>query len=226
MDSDLPKVIHNLRNKPLILHVIDNLHSAGISDIVAVVGYKGEMVVDVIGPGVKHVWQHEQLGTGHAVMQAENALTGFQGTLILACGDVPLIRPSTFRRLIDESSADSVGAVVLTMIVDKPTGYGRILRDEKGAFLRIVEEKDASPEEKTIREVNTGTYAFDKEFLFQGLKKINRNNAQGEYYLPDALNHVLSTGYAVKTVVLDDPLEGSGINTRDDLHAVESFVAL
>ncbi len=226
MESDLPKVIHLLRDKPLILYVIDNLRNAGISDIITVVGYRGEMVVDVIGPDVKHVWQHEQLGTGHAVMQAEEALADFKGTVVIACGDVPLIKPSTFKTLIDESGRDGVKAVVLTMVLEKPAGYGRIIKDGQDRFVRIVEEKDASPEEKAIKEVNTGTYAFDKDFLFEGLKKINRNNAQGEYYLPDALNHVLASGYAVKTVVLDDPVEGSGINTRNDLEAVASFLAL
>jgi len=225
MESDLPKVIHPLREKPLILYVLDSLRKAGITDIIAVVGYKGEMVLDILDPGVRHVWQRQQLGTGHAVMQAEEALAGFDGTIIIACGDVPLIKPSTFENLIRESRDEKTKAVVLTMTLANPTGYGRIVKNETGEFVRIVEEKDAAPEQRLIKEVNTGTYAFDKAFLFEGLKKINTNNAQREYYLPDALNHVLASGYKVKTVMLDEPIEGSGVNTKNDLLAVESFLA-
>ena len=224
MESDLPKVIQPLRNKPLITYVVDSLRKAGIANIITVVGYKGEMVIDIIGPEIKHVWQRQQLGTGHAVMQAEEALDGFHGTVIIACGDVPLIKPATFQNLIRESGDKNTKAVVLTMTVENPTGYGRIMKNEKNEFVRIVEEKDATPEQRLIKEVNTGTYAFDKNFLFEGLKKINTDNAQREYYLPDALNHVLASGYKVKTVMLDDPIEGSGINTRNDLQTVESFL--
>ncbi len=221
MRSELPKVLHPVMGKPMIKYVIDSLKSAQIKDIYAVVGYKGEQVINSVGDGIKYVWQHEQLGTGHAVMQAEDTLDGFSGNLLIACGDVPFIKPKTFKRLIDESEKDNVKAVILTMELNDPTGYGRIIKAGSGDFLRIVEEKDASTEEKKVTEVNSGTYVFDKEFLFKGLKIVNRDNAQGEYYLPDALNFILEAGYSVRTVLLEDPFEGTGVNSQEDLKRVE-----
>ena len=223
MNSDLPKVLHIFQGKPLIVHVLDNLRKAGVSDIYVIVGYRGEMVIEAIGGRAKPVWQYEQLGTGHAVMRAEEALAGFTGSLIVACGDVPLIRPETFRSLAAETGKGSVKAAVLTMMLDNPTGYGRILINASGNFVRIVEEKDATPEEKKIREVNTGTYVFDKRLLFEGLRHINTDNAQGEYYLPDALQHIMTAGFGVKTVPLSDPTEGSGVNTREELQRLEEY---
>lgn len=223
MKSDLPKVLQPFLGKPLIVHVLDNLHKAGVSDIHVVVGYRGEMVVETIAGRAGHVWQREQLGTGHAVMQAESALAGFNGKVIIACGDVPLIRPETFQALVAESGRNRVMAVVLTMVLENPTGYGRIIKDAAGGFARIVEEKDASPDEKKIREVNSGTYVFDKELLFEGLRHINTNNAQGEYYLPDALQHVMASGFTVGTMLMRDPIEGSGVNTSDELLRLEEY---
>ncbi|MBN1496363.1 MAG: NTP transferase domain-containing protein [Spirochaetes bacterium] len=223
MKSDLPKVLHPFMGKPLIVHVLDNLQKAGVSDILVVVGYRGEMVVDVIGGRAGHVWQREQLGTGHAVMQAEQALADFSGKVIIACGDVPCIRPETFRALVAEAERDGVMAAVLTMVPETPFGYGRIIKDGKGRFLRIVEEKDAAPEEKKIREVNSGTYVFDKRLLFEGLRHINTDNAQGEYYLPDALQHVMASGFTVGTMLMEDPVEGSGVNTSEELARLEGY---
>lgn len=223
MKSDMPKVLQPFLGKPLISHVIDNLKNAGIDNIFVVVGYRGELVIDVITGRAAHVWQHEQLGTGHAVMQAEKALEGFSGRVVIACGDVPLISPETFRSMIAESDSDRIKAVVLTMKLEHPHGYGRIVMDESGNFLKIVEEKDADLEEKKIQEVNTGTYIFDKRFLFEGLRHINTNNAQGEYYLPDALHNILSSGYTVKTMLLANPIEGSGVNTKEELQKLEEY---
>lgn len=223
MKSDLPKVLQPFLGRPLIAHVLDNIEKAGVSDIYVVVGYRGEMVIDAIGGRAKTVWQREQLGTGHAVMQAEEALAGFSGRVIIACGDVPLIRPETFRALIDESDRDDVKAVVLTMIPATPRGYGRIVKDGKGRFERIVEERDATDEIRKIPEVNSGTYIFDAPFLFEGLRRINTDNAQGEYYLPDALQYVRSSGYQVKTLLMNDPVEGSGVNTVEELQRLEEY---
>jgi UDP-N-acetylglucosamine diphosphorylase/glucosamine-1-phosphate N-acetyltransferase len=223
MKSDLPKVLQPFLGRPLIAHVLDNIEKAGVSDIYVVVGYRGEMVIDAIGGRAKTVWQHEQLGTGHAVMQAEEAMTGFSGRVIIACGDVPLIRPETFRSLIDESEQENVKAVVLTMMPGSPQGYGRIVKDGAGLFERIVEERDATEEIKKIREVNSGTYIFDKQFLFEGLRRINTDNAQGEYYLPDALQYIRSSGCKVKTLLMKDPVEGSGVNTVEELQRLEEY---
>jgi len=224
MKSPLPKVLQPLQNQPLIGHVINNLNNAGISSIITVVGYKGQEVIDALGSASEYVWQHEQLGTGHAVMQAEEALKDFNGKVIVACGDVPLISKATFLSLIDASLIEDVEAVVLTMEVEIPQGYGRIVKNSDGFFSKIVEEKDASDEIKTIKEVNTGTYVFDKEYLFEGLKRVDTNNAQGEYYLPDALNYILDSKKRVNTVKLDNAIEGSGINTKEDLQDLENLL--
>lgn len=224
MKSDLPKVLHPLCGKSLIEHVVDSLNSAGIDDILVVVGYRGDEVIDKLGSRTNFVWQHEQLGTGHAVMQAEDFYREYDGNVIIACGDVPLIKPETFQALIRSAEDEKTGAVVLTMIQDNPAGYGRIVK-EKGEFIRIVEEKDASDEQRKIKEVNSGTYIFKSRYLFEGLKRINTENAQGEYYLPDALNFIISSGLTVKTLQLADPLEGRGINTREELISLEQYVS-
>ncbi len=223
MKSDLPKVLQEFNARPLILHVIDSLTAAGVNSIVVVVGYKGDMVADAVKGKARIVWQKEQLGTGHAVMQAEPALKDYMGKVIVACGDVPMIRPATFQSLIDAAGISMNKAVVLTMEVDDPSGYGRIIKDDNGSFLDIIEEKDASPDIKKIREVNTGTYVFDSEYLFEGLKRITDNNAQKEFYLPDALQHVLSSGYKVEIVKLDNADEGRGVNTVEDLRLLEKL---
>ena len=223
MNSELPKVLHPLFGKPLIKHVIEHLKGAGIDDIIVVVGYMGESVINAVGSSVEYVWQHEQLGTGHAVMQAEKTLEGFQGSVVLACGDVPLIRSVTFQRLIMESKKVGIKSSVLTMKLDNPTGYGRIVTDQNDNFIRIVEEKDTTLKEKRINEVNTGTYVFDKVLLFSGLETINIKNAQGEYYLPDALEYIRLSGGKVRKVLLEDSIEGSGINSKDDLQNLENY---
>jgi len=223
MKSELPKVLHPLCGKSLIEHVVDSLNSAGIDDILVVVGYRGDEVIDKLGSRLNYVWQHEQLGTGHAVMQAEDYYRGYEGDVIIACGDVPLIKPETFRALIRSAEDEGTGAVVLTMIQENPTGYGRIIK-ENGKFVRIVEEKDANDEQRKIKEVNSGTYIFKSRYLFEGLKRINTQNAQGEYYLPDALNYILSAGLTVKTFPMTDSVEGRGINTREELLSLEQHV--
>jgi UDP-N-acetylglucosamine diphosphorylase/glucosamine-1-phosphate N-acetyltransferase len=226
MKSDLPKVLQPFLGKPLIAHVLDNLQKAGVSDIHVVVGYRGELVIEAIGNRAKPVWQREQLGTGHAVMQAEAPLAGLEGKIIIACGDVPLIKPETFRMMVEESDREGVRAVVLTMALENPHGYGRVVKDGAGRFLKIVEEKDADQEVRKIREVNSGTYVFDKRLLFEGLRHINTNNAQGEYYLPDALQYILASGFSVKTLLMEDPVEGSGVNTVEELRRLEDYCTI
>ncbi|NLV69060.1 MAG: NTP transferase domain-containing protein [Spirochaetes bacterium] len=224
MKSELPKVLHPLCGKPLIGYVVDSLGSAGIDDIVVVVGYRGDDVISFLGNSVRFVWQHEQLGTGHAVMQAEDLFRNHGGYVVVACGDVPLIKPDTFRALMHESAKENTGAVVLTMIQDNPKGYGRIVKKD-GEFVRIVEEKDASDDERGITEVNSGTYIFKTSLLFEGLKRITTDNAQGEYYLPDALEYIKGSGLRVGTIQLKDHVEGRGINTKEELVSLEQYVS-
>ncbi len=225
MKSELPKVLHPLCGKPLIEYVINSLKSANVNETVVVVGYRGDEVVNSLGNRVDYVWQHEQLGTGHAVMQAEEYYRNFPGNVIVTCGDVPLLKPETFEALAGEADNDNVGAVVLTMNLENPTGYGRIVRNGQ-VFERIVEEKDASDDEKKITEVNSGTYIFKSELLFSFLKMINTENAQGEYYLPDVLTVILKNGYKVKTVLLKNSVEATGINTREELEKLEEYIKL
>ena len=225
MKSELPKVLHPLLGKPLIQHVIDNIRQSGIDDITVVVGYKGEDVIREIGPSVKYVWQREQLGTGHAVLQAEDHFRGYDGQVIVACGDAPLISDTSFSLLAAQMNQGAVKASVLTMMQENPTGYGRMLKDTEGHLVRIVEEKDASAEQKAIKEVNSGTYVFDSALLFEGLKNIGNNNAQKEYYIPDVLVYMISKGCAVTTMPLPDPFEGTGINSREELIAVDEALA-
>jgi len=225
MKSDLPKVLHLLDGEPLIHHVVSNLKKSGVGQVVVIVGFHGDGVIEFLGDSVLYAWQHEQLGTGHAVLQAEEALADFTGPVIVACGDVPLIKPSTFSTLIDDFNNENVKAVVLSMKLDDPYGYGRIVKDKDGNFIRIVEEKDADDQERLIDEVNSGTYIFDKEYLFEGLKRVTCDNAQGEYYLPDALTYILESGYLIKTRLLENPIEGSGVNSREDLARLEDFLS-
>lgn len=224
MQSELPKVLHHLNGKSLIEYVVDSLNSAGIDDILVVVGYRGEEVISRLGKRVNYVWQHEQLGTGHAVMQAADYFKDYDGDVVIACGDVPLIKSSTFRNIVAEGDDPLTGAVVLTMIPDNPHGYGRILKDGNGSFQSIVEEKDASAEERMIKEVNSGTYLFRAPLLFEGLKNITTDNAQGEYYLPDVLSYVVQKGFKVKTSLLGSSEEGRGINTREELFELEKYI--
>lgn len=224
MKSDIPKVLHPLQGKPLIKHVVDNLKHAGIDEITVVVGYRGESVMDSLGEGVNYVWQREQLGTGHAVLQAEPVLAGSDCSVVVACGDVPLLSPESFTSLAMAGQADNVKAVVLTMVLEKPFGYGRIIRESGDVIARIVEEKDASEAEKAIQEVNTGTYMFDCRLLFEALHTVGCDNAQREYYLPDVIRYMRQRGYLAKALVLDDPMRGSGINSPEDLARVESYL--
>ena len=191
MNSDIPKVLHALSGKPLVMHVIESLNSADIDDIFVIIGFKGDQVAAAVNGYASCVWQHEQKGTGHAVMQAEEAFLNFSGFVIVTCGDAPMIKPETFRRLASFSHEKNIGAVVLTMELTEPSGYGRIVKDSSGSFVKIVEEKDSSENEKLIKEVNTGTYLFRSDYLFNGLKEVKTDNAQGEYYLTDALQYAL-----------------------------------
>jgi UDP-N-acetylglucosamine diphosphorylase/glucosamine-1-phosphate N-acetyltransferase len=224
MKSELPKVLHSLCGMPLVVHVLRSLRDAGISEIIAVVGYKGEEVARAAGEGVRIAWQHEQKGTGHAVMQAAPLLENYHGLLVVACGDVPLISPATIREMVAQASEPGVKACVLTMMPADPFGYGRIIKEADGTLVRIVEEKDASEEEKSIREVNTGTYVFHSDFLFPGLKTITTDNAQGEYYLPDVFNYIRSSGQTTRTVELKNSIEGSGVNSPEELKRLEEYV--
>ena len=214
MKSDLYKVLHPVCGKPMVAHVIDNIEKLGAERIVSIVGHGAEKVEETLGDKSEYALQKEQLGTAHAVQQAEKILENLEGTTIVVCGDTPLIRSETMGALIAHHNESGAKATILTAIADDPTGYGRVIRGENGQVLRNVEQKDASKEEQQVVEINTGTYCFDNKVLFETLKKVTNNNAQGEYYLPDVIGILQAEGALVAAYVTDDFTETLGINDR------------
>ncbi|MDA3899859.1 MAG: NTP transferase domain-containing protein [Spirochaetes bacterium] len=223
MNSSLPKVLHAIKGKPLAQYVVDSLRSISVESVSVVVGYGAEKVKDALGDSLQYALQEQQLGTGHAVLQAEPFFVGYKGPVIIACGDAPFISPQSFENLLKLYDNDRCMASVLTMITDNPTGYGRIVKDDEGNVLSIIEEKDASDSEKAINEVNTGTYVVDSALLFKGLKSVGTNNAQGEYYLPDIVKYINKSGFCVKSSILEDNREGIGINNPEELLQAEKL---
>ena len=209
MKSELPKVLHKVLDEPMIRLVHDGLVEAGCERIVAIVGYKHELVERELAGLCETSVQEPQLGTGHAVMQARQ-LEGEKGITLVASGDCPLVRPETYAKMFEELGDAQMA--VLTVEPDDAASYGRVIRDENGEVLKIVEFKDANEEEKKVREINSGIYAFDNEALFEGLKLIRNDNAQHEYYLTDLVEILKGLGKKVIAVKSDDWKEVQGIN--------------
>ncbi len=233
MKSALPKVLHRAAGLPLIEHVLRAAASIHPASVVIVVGHQAAQLKEALGIrlGLGFALQEPQLGTGHALLQAEPLLQGTRGTVVLLSGDVPLLRPSTLRSLVHAHEARGAAATVLTAIVDSPGGYGRIVREDTGfptagerRISAIVEHKDASPAEREIREINSGIYAFDIAPLFNALREIGSSNAQGEYYLPDLVRIYRSGGLTVETVVLEDSREILGVNSPKELAEVATIL--
>ena len=224
MKSKNSKLIQKIYGKEIIKRAVENVENAGIKDIITVVGYMKEQVKDVLKDRVKYVEQDEALGTGHAVMQAIEYLQGKKGKVVVLCGDVPILRPETISRLINKSIENKESATLLTAIYDEPTGYGRIIRDEGGNVEAIVEEKDASEEQKNIKEINAGVYCFDIEVLIEALKEIKPNNAQGEYYLTDVIEIIGNKGLRTGAVIVEDNTEILGVNDRMQLQMLTKIL--
>jgi len=214
MKSDLPKVLHEVGGKPMVELVLETSERAGVSDIVTVVGHGAERVEEVIGDRSAIALQAEQLGTGHAILMAEPQLGDKKGMTLIASGDAPLFTLETFEALFDSHAASGNAVTVLTADAPNPTGYGRIIRDDAGNVLRIVEQKDANAAEQAVHEVNTGVYVFDNELLFSSLHEVTNDNAQGEYYLPDTLEILRKQGHTVGAFQMDDFDESMGVNDR------------
>ena len=221
MKSSLPKVLHAAAGLPLIEHVLRTADRVSPTSVVIVVGHQADAVRSALQlrPDVQFALQEPQLGTGHALLQAELALAGATGTVVLLSGDVPLLQPGTLERLVDHHVATGAAATVLTAILEDPSGYGRIER-HAGGIAAIVEHRDATSEQRAIREINSGIYAFDIAPLFDALRRIGSANAQGEYYLPDLVRIYRDRGLRVETVTLDDPVEILGVNSRKELAQV------
>lgn len=224
MKSKLYKVLHPVCGKPMVQHVVDHIGTLNVERIVTVVGHGAEMVKEQLGEQSEYVLQAEQLGTAHAVQQAEPILGTLEGTTLVVCGDTPLIRPETMQSLFDYHTSQNAKATILTAVASDPTGYGRILRDTKGNVAQIVEQKDATEEQRKVTEINTGTYCFDNKALFEALKLVKNDNAQGEYYLPDVIEILQKQGEIVAAYVTDHFDETLGVNDRFALSQAEEIM--
>lgn len=223
MKSDLPKVVHTVNKKPMVEYAIEAAKGAGANEVCLVVGYKSEVVKKSITSNVTYAIQEKQLGTGHAVKCAKDFI-GVEGDTLILFGDTPLITSDTLKKLVQFHRQNQNKVTVLSALVDNPTGYGRIIRSKDGNFLKSVEHKDASEEELLSHEVNSGMYVFDARKLSEALELITNNNAQGEYYLPDALTILKEKGCKVDAYVLENAVEMTGVNDKEQLKQVESIV--
>ena len=224
MRSKYPKVLHKVGGKPMLQHVIDAATAAGCKEKVIIVGHEAEMVEEMVGAQGTIALQAQQLGTGHAVMQAAAALKGFTGTVLILCGDTPLLEGEELKRFCQAHKESGAAATVLTAVMDDPFGYGRIIRDSQGNVQGIVEQKDATEEQKAVKEINTGIYCMECPLMFDVLATLTNNNAQGEYYLTDVLSKLNQSGQKVGGVSTDDSDMVMGINSRKQLSVAEGVM--
>lgn len=224
MKSERPKVVHEVCGRPMIEHVLCALQQAGVQEVVTVTGFGGEQVARLVRDRSRVARQSEQLGTAHALFQAREQLTGFDGDILVVCGDTPLITAATLRLLAGVHQRAGAAATVLTARVDDPAGYGRIIRDGTGRVQRIVEQKDASDAELAVNEINTGMYCFAPDGLFETLAAVKPGNAQGEYYLTDVIESFVKSGRPVAACPAPDETEIRGINDRRQLAQAEKIM--
>jgi UDP-N-acetylglucosamine diphosphorylase/glucosamine-1-phosphate N-acetyltransferase len=226
MQSDQAKVLHLLNGKPLLDYSLALARSIGSEKIVVIVGHQAERVREAF-PASDLVFaeQRPQLGTGHAVLQARDRFSDYAGMILILCGDVPCLRVATVQSLIDRHCAEQAVVTVMTTILDDPGSYGRVITDRGGAVLKIVEARDASDQEKQVREINTGIYCADSRFLFDAVAKIRDDNSQREYYLTDIIEIACKMGQPVRSFIAADRLEVMGINTLEDLEAARDHLA-
>lgn len=225
MKSDLPKVFHEILGEPMLTYVLKTVEKLAPRKTLLVVGHMRELIMDYYKKlPVEFVVQDQQLGTGHAVMMAEPQLKDFDGTVLVLAGDVPLISEKTLRRLIEFHEKKGAAVTDLTAILDDAGSYGRVIRQDSGEILKIVEKKDASPEELKIREINTGTFCFDSRILFSALREVRAENAQKEYYLTDTVEIIRRRGLPAFALPTEYPSETLGINTKEELVEVEKHM--
>ena len=224
MKSAHPKVLHQVCGKAMVRHVLDAAEAAGSKRNIIVVGFGADEVRAELGNAAEVVVQAEQLGTGHAVLQAEPLLQDAHGTVMVLCGDTPLLTGALVKKLYEEHEKAGAKATVLTAVMPDATGYGRVIRTAAGNVEKIVEHKDATEEERAVREVNSGIYCFEKDALFSALKNVGCDNAQGEYYLPDVLSILRERGEKIWAVAADDYEETLGVNSRMHLAQAEKIL--
>jgi UDP-N-acetylglucosamine diphosphorylase/glucosamine-1-phosphate N-acetyltransferase len=227
MKSEKAKVLHRLGGKPLLHYSIEAAKAAGAEKIVAVIGHQAPEVRETFaGSGCLFVEQNPQLGTGHAVLQAKDVLSNYDGLTVILCGDVPLLKPATITSLINDHVDGKAVVSVLTTVPPPPHAYGRIVKDQAGNVLKIVENKDATEEERKIGEINTGIYCVGTEFLFKALANVTNHNQQKEYYLTDIVEIAVRTGLKVKSFIASDYVEVMGINTPEELARAEKHLLI
>lgn len=214
MKSKKYKVLHELAGKSMVDHVLTQVETLAPTQVVTIVGYGAESVKEALGDRTAYALQAEQLGTGHAVLQADALLADKDGTTLVICGDTPLLQASTLAALFETHESTGAKATVLTAEAPNPFSYGRIIRDGAGNVKKIVEERDATDEERQVTEINTGTFCFDNQALFDTLKKVGNDNDQGEYYLPDVIGLLQQQGKKVAAYQMADFAESIGVNDR------------
>ena len=214
MKSKLYKVLHPVSGQPMVEHIINRVSETNPDQIITIVGHGAEQVKAQLGERSEYALQAEQLGTGHAVLQAAFFLQGKEGTTLVISGDTPLLTTETLNNLFEYHQGKNASATILTAQAEDPTGYGRIIRDHIGIVEKIVEQKDTTPEEALIQEINTGTYCFDNQALFEALNKVGTDNAQGEYYLTDIIEILKDAGKTVAAYQTEDFDESMGVNDR------------
>lgn len=217
MKSNLPKVLHNLAGKPILNYVLETVNQLEVKRKILIVGYKSNKIRELIGDKIESVEQKEQLGTAHAVLITKKLLSGFKGDVLILSGDVPFLTIKTLKKLLKYHQDNNFCCTLLSAVLKKPKGYGRIIRDKKGEIKGIIEEADLSADRKKINEINSGIYCFNKEKLFQVLEKITTDNKQGEYYLTDTVKILLNEGLTIGNIIIKDYSEILGINNRSDL---------
>ncbi|MFV9834544.1 bifunctional UDP-N-acetylglucosamine diphosphorylase/glucosamine-1-phosphate N-acetyltransferase GlmU [Bacillus stercoris] len=224
MKSKLYKVLHPVCGKPMVEHVVDEALKLSLSKLVTIVGHGAEEVKKQLGDKSEYALQAEQLGTAHAVKQAQPFLADEKGVTIVICGDTPLLTAETMEEMLKEHTQREAKATILTAVAEDPTGYGRIIRSQNGVVQKIVEHKDASEEERLVTEINTGTYCFDNEALFRAIDQVSNDNAQGEYYLPDVIEILKNEGETVAAYQTGNFQETLGVNDRVALSQAEQFM--
>jgi len=219
MMSDLAKVLHPLCGQPLLSYVLETARLIDSEEIVVIVGHQAGKVEERFkDQGLIFIEQAQQLGTGHAVLQARGHLEDYDGSILILCGDVPLLRPATLQSLFDRHAATGASVTVLTTRLSDPKGYGRIVKGPDGQIAKIVEERDATEDEKKIDEINSGIYCVESKFLFNALMNLNNDNNQQEYYLTDIIHIACKSGFKAESILVSDYMEVMGINTHEDLN--------
>ncbi|GIW57366.1 MAG: UDP-N-acetylglucosamine pyrophosphorylase [Candidatus Dojkabacteria bacterium] len=226
MRTDLPKVLHTLRGKPMIEYTIEVASKLHPRKLIVVVGYKKDDVIQATSKfhNLEYAIQKEQLGTGHAVKTTQPLLKDFQGNILILLGDVPLVSLDALTNLLHFHADKNAACTVLTAVLDNPFNYGRIVRCDDGSIQKIVEEKDATDDEKQIKEINSGIMVFNGRYLFDVLDQIKNNNAKGEYYLTDAIEILVNQGYKVYAFTATNSREVLGVNTPEQLMELESLL--